>query len=53
MVNSTGPEVEKFIRLTPQIRMTQFTGSQGVAERLAEITRGKIRLEDAGFDWKV
>jgi hypothetical protein len=24
-----------------------------VAERLAERLRGKIKLEDAGFDWKV
>jgi len=24
-----------------------------VAERLAELLRGKIKIEDAGFDWKV
>jgi len=34
-------------------RMTQFTGSSAVAERLAVLTHGKIKIEDAGFDWKV
>lgn len=37
----------------PVVRMTQFTGSSGVAESLALATRGKIRVEDAGFDWKI
>ena len=34
-------------------RVIQFTGSSKVAEHLAEKTRGKVRLEDAGFDWKI
>lgn len=34
-------------------RVTQFTGSSGVAEQLAQELRGKIRVEDAGFDWKI
>jgi 1-pyrroline-5-carboxylate dehydrogenase len=34
-------------------RSTLFTGSQRVAERLAVELRGKVFLEDAGFDWKV
>jgi len=34
-------------------RMTQFTGSSTVAEKLAILTHGKIRIEDAGFDWKI
>lgn len=34
-------------------RVTQFTGSSGVAEDLAKELRGKIRVEDAGFDWKI
>jgi len=34
-------------------RVTQFTGSCEVAEMLAESTHGKVRLEDAGFDWKI
>lgn len=34
-------------------RSTLFTGSQKVAEHLAEQLKGKVYLEDAGFDWKV
>lgn len=36
-----------------QPRSTLFTGSQRVAEKLAVDLRGKVFLEDAGFDWKV
>ena len=35
------------------IRLVQFTGSSAVAERVAAALRGKVRLEDAGFDWKI
>ena len=35
------------------MRLTQFTGSSGVANKLSEVTRGKVRCEDAGFNWKV
>jgi 1-pyrroline-5-carboxylate dehydrogenase len=34
-------------------RMTLFTGSQAVAEKLTIDLKGKIKLEDAGFDWKI
>ncbi|KAG2284407.1 hypothetical protein Bca52824_055627 [Brassica carinata] len=34
-------------------RMTLFTGSSRVDEKLALDLKGRIRLEDAGFDWKV
>ena len=34
-------------------RNTLFTGSSRVAELLATDLRGKIKLEDAGFDWKI
>jgi len=34
-------------------RMTLFTGSQPVAELLTKELRGKVKLEDAGFDWKI
>ena len=36
-----------------QIRMVQFTGSSTVAEHVAASMNGRVRLEDAGFDWKV
>ncbi len=35
------------------VRMVQFTGSSGVAEHIAGVMNGAVRLEDAGFDWKV
>ena len=35
------------------IRLVQFTGSSGVAEHLAKVMNGAVRIEDAGFDWKV
>jgi len=37
----------------PNIRLVQFTGSSTVAERISTIMNGAVRLEDAGFDWKV
>lgn len=33
--------------------MTQFTGSSRVAEKLSRETAGKVKIEDAGFDWKI
>lgn len=33
--------------------MTLFTGSSRVAEKLTDDLKGRIKLEDAGFDWKV
>jgi 1-pyrroline-5-carboxylate dehydrogenase len=33
--------------------MTLFTGSSKVAEKLAVDLKGQIKLEDAGFDWKI
>ena len=33
--------------------MTLFTGSSRVAEKLAADLNGRIKLEDAGFDWKI
>lgn len=36
-----------------QPRVTQFTGSSKVAEILAKELHGKVKIEDAGFDWKI
>lgn len=33
--------------------MTQFTGSARIAEKLAKDLGGRVKLEDAGFDWKI
>ncbi|MDZ7643823.1 MAG: aldehyde dehydrogenase family protein [Woeseiaceae bacterium] len=35
------------------LRMVQFTGSSTVAERISSVMNGRVRLEDAGFDWKI
>ena len=34
-------------------RMCLFTGSQAVADKITLDLAGKVKLEDAGFDWKV
>lgn len=51
-INSNGAVMENIL-LNANIRMTQFTGSSKVANHLAEKLKGKIRIEDAGFDWKI
>lgn len=53
LIHCDGPNAEKLIRMTPEIRNIQFVGSSKVADHLATITKGKVRLEDAGFDWKI
>ena len=35
------------------IRLVQFTGSSHVAEATSVAVNGCVRIEDAGFDWKV
>mmetsp|Transcript_85 Transcript_85/g.142 ORF Transcript_85/g.142 Transcript_85/m.142 type:complete len:403 (-) Transcript_85:940-2148(-) len=51
-LNCDGPTMHKFL-LTAKPRMTQFTGSSTVAEILARDLHGKIKIEDAGWDWKI
>lgn len=52
MIGCEGPQMEGLlIRARPQV--TQFTGSSKVAEKLAVDLAGRVRLEDAGFDWKI
>jgi 1-pyrroline-5-carboxylate dehydrogenase len=46
-------EAAHAVIMSAKPRSTLFTGSQRVAEKLAVDTRGKVFLEDAGFDWKV
>ena len=36
-----------------KFRNTLFTGSSKVGNHLTNVLNGKIRLEDAGFDWKI
>ncbi|CAN6442303.1 unnamed protein product [Victoria cruziana] len=51
-INADGFVMNKLL-LEANPRMTLFTGSSRVAEKLAVDLRGRIKLEDAGFDWKI
>jgi len=50
--NQDGKTMHQLL-LEAEPRMTLFTGSSRVAEILAKDLRGKIKIEDAGFDWKI
>lgn len=52
LIHCLGPEMESILKRA-DVRMTQFTGSSGVAERLSRSLAGKVKIEDAGFDWKI
>ncbi|KAL3819430.1 hypothetical protein ACJIZ3_005335 [Penstemon smallii] len=51
-INSDGKTMNKLL-MEAKPRMTLFTGSSRVAEKLALDLKGRIKLEDAGFDWKI
>lgn len=51
-INSDGKTMNKLL-LKANTRMTLFTGSSRVAEKLAVDLKGRVKLEDAGFDWKI
>ena len=53
-INCKGEVMGELIKRSKnQIRLLQFTGSKEVAQRLSLETFGKIKIEDAGFDWKI
>lgn len=35
------------------LRLIQFTGSSKIANELALITKGKVRMEDSGYNWMI
>ncbi|KAL9434373.1 hypothetical protein AB3S75_029083 [Citrus x aurantiifolia] len=51
-INSDGKTMNKLL-MEANPRMTLFTGSSRVAEKLAVDLKGRVKLEDAGFDWKI
>jgi len=54
MLHCSGSTMGNLVKnASNKIRMLQFTGSSGVAEQLSQDMNGRIRVEDAGFDWKV
>lgn len=52
LIYCRGPVMNKVL-VDGNARMTLFTGSQHIAEKLCQDLRGRVKLEDAGFDWKV
>ena len=54
LIHCRGSEMGKLLASANEdLRLVQFTGSSEVAERIAGLFNGAVRLEDAGFDWKV
>ncbi|ONK68657.1 uncharacterized protein A4U43_C05F14480 [Asparagus officinalis] len=51
-INSDGITMNKLL-MEAKPQMTLFTGSSRVAEKLAADLKGRVKLEDAGFDWKI
>ena len=51
-IHCSGNVMESLL-LQNNVRMTQFTGSNRIAERLAKKLCGKVKLEGGGFDWKI
>jgi 1-pyrroline-5-carboxylate dehydrogenase len=51
-LNATNEDTE-YVIANAGFRVIQFTGSSKVAEHLAAKTHGRVRIEDAGFDWKI
>jgi len=52
LLHSNGQICEELM-LATMPRMTLFTGSQQVADAITVNMKGRVKLEDAGFDWKV
>lgn len=54
MICCNGRTMGQFLeQAKADIRLVQFTGSSVVAEEVSRIMNGRVRLEDAGFDWKI
>ncbi len=52
LVHTNGENMEYLIKEVDP-RMTLFTGSKKVAEKLSKLLSGRLKIEDAGFDWKI
>jgi 1-pyrroline-5-carboxylate dehydrogenase len=54
LIHCSGSEMGKLLETAKDhIRLVQFTGSTTVAEHVSRVVNGAVRLEDAGFDWKI
>lgn len=52
LINGTGEAIEHMIK-EDSFKLTQFTGSSRIANHLSTLSKGKIKIEDSGFDWKI
>lgn len=52
LINAQPDMMTKLIKKA-NFRLIQFTGSSDLAEKLSNLTNGKVVIEDAGFDWKI
>lgn len=53
-LNANGGDTERVLRQGSDIlRLIQFTGSSRIAERLLHVFKGKVKIEDSGFNWKI
>lgn len=56
LIHCSGSVMEKVVTWgmpNPVVQLTQFTGGSDVAHRLLQLTGGRCKVEDAGFDWKI
>ena len=54
IINCRGEVMGDLIKQSKdKLRLVQFTGSKEVADKIAVETKGKVKIEDAGFDWKI
>lgn len=54
IIHCRGSEMGKLLEAARgKVRLVQFTGSSTVAEKISTVMNGAVRLEDAGFDWKI
>ena len=52
LIHCDGPVMEKLLKKAKP-RNILFTGSSTVAEHLSKAFSGKVKIEDAGYDWKI
>ncbi|TSC71636.1 MAG: 1-pyrroline-5-carboxylate dehydrogenase [Parcubacteria group bacterium Gr01-1014_70] len=54
LIHCTGLVMYKLLqRCKSSVRLVQFTGSSEIAEKLAVLMRGKVSIEDSGYNWKI
>ena len=58
LIHCPGSVMEKLVSAKNKdnefiVKLTQFTGGSDVAKKLLKITEGRVKIEDAGFDWKI